>query len=61
MVCKGVLHGCSVVLSLNTTEARSLDPSVDANYRLQQTLIMKIKGKKNYQKTKDVTKEKRLK
>lgn len=61
MVCRGVLHGCSVVPSLNTTEARSLDPSVDANYRLQQTLIMKIKGKKNYQKTKDVTKEKRLK
>ena len=61
MVCREVLHGCSVVPSLNTTEARSLDPSVDANYRLQQTLIMKIKGKKNYQKTKDVTKEKRLK
>lgn len=61
MVCREVLHGCNVVPSLNTTEARSLDPSVDANYRLHQTLIMKIKGKKNYQKTKDVTKEKRLK
>ena len=46
MVCREVLHGCSVVPSLNTTEARSLDPSVDANYQLQQTLIMKITGKK---------------